>query len=189
MIDAGFELLAERFHPILDVFAECDVKFALEVHPTEIAFDIHTRPTGAGGAGQPPGVRLQFRSQPLDLAGHRSGQVHPQVPRSDLPRPHEGRDGDARRQQRDTGQPLEFRRSAPRLGFPLAGPGRREFRGHHSRLERHRLQRPPVGRVGRQRHGAGTGRREACEYVRRLDFEPSRVAFDAAFDKAAQTGA
>jgi sugar phosphate isomerase/epimerase len=42
MIDAGFELLAERFNPILDVFGECGVKFALEVHPTEIAFDIHT---------------------------------------------------------------------------------------------------------------------------------------------------
>ncbi len=42
MIDDGFKLLAERFHPILDVFAECGVKFALEVHPTEIAFDIYT---------------------------------------------------------------------------------------------------------------------------------------------------
>ena len=42
MIDAGFKLLAERFHPILDVFAECNVKFALEVHPTEIAFDLYT---------------------------------------------------------------------------------------------------------------------------------------------------
>lgn len=42
MIDAGFDLLAERWNPILDVFQECGVKFALEVHPTEIAFDIFT---------------------------------------------------------------------------------------------------------------------------------------------------
>ena len=42
MIDAGFALLAERFNPILDVFGECGIKFALEVHPTEIAFDIYT---------------------------------------------------------------------------------------------------------------------------------------------------
>jgi sugar phosphate isomerase/epimerase len=42
MLDAGFDLLAERFNPILDVFGECGVKFALEVHPTEIAFDIYT---------------------------------------------------------------------------------------------------------------------------------------------------
>ena len=42
MIDDGFKLLAERFNPILDVFGECGVKFALEVHPTEIAFDLYT---------------------------------------------------------------------------------------------------------------------------------------------------
>ena len=31
-----------RWNPILDVFRECGVKFALEVHPTEIAYDIYT---------------------------------------------------------------------------------------------------------------------------------------------------
>ena len=97
LIDEGFKLLAERFNPILDVFGECGVKFALEVHPTEIAFDLLHGPAGAGGAGLPRGVRLQFRSQPLDLAGRRPGRVHPQVPRPDLPRPHEGRDRHARR--------------------------------------------------------------------------------------------
>jgi sugar phosphate isomerase/epimerase len=38
--DAGFADFASRFTPILDTFDECDVNFALEVHPTEIAFDI-----------------------------------------------------------------------------------------------------------------------------------------------------
>ena len=38
----GFQLLAERWNPILDVFEDCGVKFALEVHPTEIAFDIYS---------------------------------------------------------------------------------------------------------------------------------------------------
>ena len=42
MIEEGFKFFAELWNPILDVFDECDVKFALEVHPTEIAFDIHT---------------------------------------------------------------------------------------------------------------------------------------------------
>ena len=42
MIDDGFRLLAKRFHPILDVFGECGVKFALEVHPAEIAFDLYS---------------------------------------------------------------------------------------------------------------------------------------------------
>ena len=41
-IDAGYALLAERWRPILDAFKECGVKFALEVHPTELAFDVHS---------------------------------------------------------------------------------------------------------------------------------------------------
>lgn len=39
-IDAGYQDFAERWTPILDVFEQEDVYFALEVHPTEIAFDI-----------------------------------------------------------------------------------------------------------------------------------------------------
>jgi len=37
---AGFNDFAARWLPILEVFDECEVNFALEVHPTEIAFDI-----------------------------------------------------------------------------------------------------------------------------------------------------
>ena len=40
MIDAGYEDFAARWNGILDVYDECGVKFGLEVHPTEIAFDI-----------------------------------------------------------------------------------------------------------------------------------------------------
>ena len=40
MIDKGYKLLKERWTPILDAYQELGVKFALEVHPTEIAFDI-----------------------------------------------------------------------------------------------------------------------------------------------------
>ena len=38
-IDRGFADFATRWTPILDVFEKEDVNFALEVHPTEIAFD------------------------------------------------------------------------------------------------------------------------------------------------------
>ena len=31
------------------------------------------------------------------------------------------------------------------------------------------------------------GAKEACEFVRKVDFEPSRGAFDSAFDKEEQT--
>ena len=38
--DKGFEDFGKRWTPILEVFEEEDINFALEVHPTEIAFDI-----------------------------------------------------------------------------------------------------------------------------------------------------
>ena len=38
--EAGFADFAQRFIPILDAFDRANVNFALEVHPTEIAFDI-----------------------------------------------------------------------------------------------------------------------------------------------------
>ena len=39
MVAEGYKTFAKAWKPILDVFADCGVKFALEVHPTEIAFD------------------------------------------------------------------------------------------------------------------------------------------------------
>ncbi|MBT3374296.1 MAG: sugar phosphate isomerase/epimerase [Lentisphaerae bacterium] len=42
MLAAGYQDFADKWNPILDVFGECGVKFALEVHPTEIAYDIVT---------------------------------------------------------------------------------------------------------------------------------------------------
>ncbi|MFD1733213.1 sugar phosphate isomerase/epimerase family protein [Deinococcus malanensis] len=38
--DRGFEDFAARWRPIMDIFDAHDVNFGLEVHPTEIAFDI-----------------------------------------------------------------------------------------------------------------------------------------------------
>ena len=42
MIDEGYEAFADQWTPILDTFADEGVQFALEVHPTEIAFDLST---------------------------------------------------------------------------------------------------------------------------------------------------
>ncbi|MEZ6067997.1 MAG: TIM barrel protein [Planctomycetaceae bacterium] len=53
MIDDGFNLLAERWNPILDVFGDCGVRFALEVHPTEIAFDCYTAQRSLEAARSP----------------------------------------------------------------------------------------------------------------------------------------
>ncbi len=42
MVQKGFEQVRDLWNPILDVFDEVGVQFALEVHPTEIAFDIYS---------------------------------------------------------------------------------------------------------------------------------------------------
>ncbi len=39
MIDDGYKDFADRWNPIMDVYDEHGVRFALEVHPTEVAFD------------------------------------------------------------------------------------------------------------------------------------------------------
>src|SRR5665647_2432613 len=42
LIDAGYRDFADRWNPILDVFDEVGVRFAHEVHPSEIAYDYWT---------------------------------------------------------------------------------------------------------------------------------------------------
>ena len=42
MIERGYQDFAERWNPILDVFDEVGVRFAHEVHPSEIAYDYWT---------------------------------------------------------------------------------------------------------------------------------------------------
>ncbi|HVO20008.1 MAG TPA: sugar phosphate isomerase/epimerase, partial [Anaeromyxobacter sp.] len=42
MVDDAFKQVVELWSPILDEFDRCGVRFALEVHPTEIAFDFYT---------------------------------------------------------------------------------------------------------------------------------------------------
>jgi sugar phosphate isomerase/epimerase len=41
-VATGFDTVVRRWNPILDVCRECGVKFAFEVHPGQIAFDLHS---------------------------------------------------------------------------------------------------------------------------------------------------
>jgi sugar phosphate isomerase/epimerase len=54
VIDAGYRDFAARWLPILDVFAEQDVRFALEVHPSEIAYDYWTATRALEAVGGHP---------------------------------------------------------------------------------------------------------------------------------------
>ena len=60
MIDAGYRDFAERFTPIFDVFEKEGVKFALEVHPTEIAYDIYTMQRSLEAVNYHPAFGINF---------------------------------------------------------------------------------------------------------------------------------
>jgi len=60
MVDAGFKDFADRWNPILDVFDQVGVKFALEVHPTEIAYDIYTTQKALAAVNNRPAFGINF---------------------------------------------------------------------------------------------------------------------------------
>jgi sugar phosphate isomerase/epimerase len=60
MIADGFKAVAEAWHPILDVFKAEGVRFGLEVHPTEIAFDIYSAETLLAALGRRPEFGFNF---------------------------------------------------------------------------------------------------------------------------------
>jgi len=60
MIDDGFKYFAKLWNPILDEFDRCGVRFALEVHPTEIAFDIVTARRALKAVNNRPAFGFNF---------------------------------------------------------------------------------------------------------------------------------
>ena len=60
MIDAGYQDFADRWNPILDVFDEVGVRFAHEVHPSEIAYDYYTTKRTLEAIGHRPAFGLNW---------------------------------------------------------------------------------------------------------------------------------
>ncbi|GGR51209.1 xylose isomerase [Actinoplanes ianthinogenes] len=59
-IDAGYQDFADRWNPILDVFDEVGVRFAHEVHPSEIAYDYWTTRRALDAIGHRPAFGLNW---------------------------------------------------------------------------------------------------------------------------------
>ncbi len=71
--EAGFRDFAARFEPILAAFEAADVNFALEVHPTEIAFDTATAARALEAVGHHR--RFGFNYDPSHLGYQRVDYV------------------------------------------------------------------------------------------------------------------
>lgn len=180
--DAGFADFGRRFGPILEAFDKADVDFALEVHPTEIAFDIATSRRAIDAVGGHR--RFGFNFDPSHLAYQ--GVDYVKFLRTFPERIHNvhmkdvwwGRGdgtvgvfgghtsfGDARRfwDFRSVGRGMvDFESIIVALNdIGYAGPLSMEW--EDSRMDRV--------------HGAT----ESAAFCRRLDFKPAAGAFDAAF--------
>ncbi|HEX2908051.1 MAG TPA: TIM barrel protein, partial [Phototrophicaceae bacterium] len=59
-IDIGYQDFADRWLPIMEVFKEQGIKFGLEVHPTEIAYDIITAHRTLDAIGHHPNFGFNF---------------------------------------------------------------------------------------------------------------------------------
>jgi sugar phosphate isomerase/epimerase len=59
-VNRGYDDFAERWSPIIDVFDAEGVRFGLEVHPTEIAYDFVTTRRALAAIGRRTGFGLNF---------------------------------------------------------------------------------------------------------------------------------
>jgi sugar phosphate isomerase/epimerase len=183
MIDAGYELLAERFDPILDVFGECGVKFALEVHPTEIAFDLYSAQRALEalnhreefGFNFDPSHLLWQGVDPVEFLRAFPDRIY-HVHIKDAVVTLNGRTG-------ILSSHLNF--GDPRRGWDFRSPGRGGV--NFEEIIRTLNAIGYKGPLSVEWEDSGmdreAGAREACEFVKRLDFAPSGLAFDAAFEK------
>jgi sugar phosphate isomerase/epimerase len=181
MVEAGYKDFADRWNPILDIFDEVGVKFALEVHPSEIAYDFWTTKATLEAIGNRPAFGINFDPshlywQMVDPEGfvyeYADRIYHMHVKES--VRLLNGRNG-------ILSSHLGF--GDPKRGWDFVSPGRggvpfeRVFRALNT-----------VGYDGPlsiewedNNMNREQGAPEALKLVRSLDLTPSNVLFDAAF--------
>ncbi len=181
MIDRGFELLAERWNPILDVFQECGIKFALEVHPTEIAFDIYSAKRALDALGGreefgfnfDPSHLLWQGVDPVEFIREFPDRIY-HVHMKDASVTLNGRSG-------ILASHLSFGDSRRGWDFRSVGRGAVRFEEIIRALNDIGYRGPLSVEwedSGMDRlHGA----KEACQFCKNVDFERSGRAFDAAF--------
>jgi sugar phosphate isomerase/epimerase len=182
-IEAGYKEFADRWNPIIDEFDKAGVKFGLEVHPTEIAYDIPTTEKALAAIGRRPSFGINFDPSHLhhqfvdpvlfiETFADRIYHVHVKESRRNL----NGRTS-------ILGSHLNF--GDARRGWDFVSPG-------HGGIEWGQIFRTltRIGYTGPlsvewEDNGMDRdfGAAEACALVKKHDFPPSSVAFDAAFQK------
>ena len=184
LIDEGFEKFAQQWKPILDRYQELGIQYALEVHPTEIAFDIASAQRTLEALNHHPAFGFNYDPSHMGYQGvdyvafinrfsDRIFHVHMKdVYWSDVPV-----------EAGVFGGHTEFGAQGRYWDFRSLGHGKINFEEIIRALNRIGYKGPLSVEwedAGMDReHGAD----EAAEFVRKVDFPPSDIDFDAAFEE------
>ena len=183
-VQAGFDEFARRFRPILDAYQKIGVKFALEAHPTEIAFDISSAKRALEALDYHPAFGFNYDPSHMGYQGvdyvefiytftDRIFHVHMKdVWWSDKPM-----------WAGVFGGHLPFGDVERFWDFRSMGRGKINFEEIIRALNRINYQGPlsvewEDSGMDRE-HGAS----ESLKFVKNIDFKPSTIAFDAGFEK------
>jgi sugar phosphate isomerase/epimerase len=183
-IERGYQDFAERWGPIMDVFEEEGVRFGLEVHPTEIAYDFVTTRKTLDAIDRRPefGINFDpshFAHQFLDSAAFvqefaaRIYHVHVKDSRKTL---------DGRKSV--LGSHLNFGEAERGWDFVSPGHGDVDFESLFRALNRIGYAGPLSIEWEDSGMDRDWGAPDALAFIRRTDFAPSAIAFDAAMQRS-----
>jgi sugar phosphate isomerase/epimerase len=182
MIADGYQDFADRWNPILDVFDEEGVRFAHEVHPSEIAYDYWTTQRAMAAIGHRPAFGLNWdpshfvwqELDPVNFILEFADRIY-HVDCKDA----KVRTGDGRRGR--LGSHLAW--ADPRRGWDFVSTGHGDVPWEACFRMLNTIG--YTGPISVEWEDAGmdrlVGAPEALEFVRRLAFDPPAAAFDAAF--------
>ncbi|WP_104167189.1 sugar phosphate isomerase/epimerase [Arthrobacter sp. SX1312] len=184
VIDAGYQDFADRWNPILDVFDECGVRFAHEVHPSEIAYDHWSTQRTLEAIGHRPAFGLNW-----DPSHFMWQQIDPVAFISDF------KDRIYHVDCKDTKMRMGGGRNGilsshlpwgdPRRGGDFVSTGRGDVPWEDSFRALTAIG--YTGPISVEWEDAGMdrlqGAPEALAFLKRFDFAPSETSFDAAFSQ------
>lgn len=184
VIDAGYSDFATRWTPILHRFAEHGVRFALEVHPSEIAYDYWTSVKALEAVGHHPAFGFNWDPshlmwQQVDPRGFILGFADRifHVDCKDTRVRLDGRSG-------VLGSHLPW--GDPRRGFDFASVGHGDVPWEDCIRMLNSIG--YTGPISVEWEDTGMSRDEGAPaslaFLRALDFSPSDRRFDAAFDQS-----
>ncbi len=185
-LDEGFQYFAEIWNPIFDEFDKQGVRFALEVHPTEIAFDIYTTHRALEAVGHrktfgfnfdPSHLYWQF-VDPVAFLREFSDRIY-HVHMKDASRTLDGRSG-------ILASHLNFGDYRRGWDFRSVGRGDIDFEAIIRALTDIGYQGPLSVEWEDSKMDRFHGATESCAFTRKLDFPTNERAFDSVFDKKNQ---